>query len=78
MTVMVVCLQVSQLFRDLCQMQSEPLRPQQGVGEIKQQTKGNETGERIIEDHGHSSGAFSARNGYSREKQVERQSRSQA
>ena len=31
---------------------SEPLRPQQGVGQVKQQACGNEGGERIIEDHG--------------------------
>jgi hypothetical protein len=33
-------------------MRSEPLRPQQSVGEVKQQAQGDETGERIIEDHG--------------------------
>jgi hypothetical protein len=30
---------------------SEPLGPQQGVGQVKQQARGDETGECIIEDH---------------------------
>ncbi len=30
----------------------EPLGPQQSVGEVKQQPRGHEAGERIIEDHG--------------------------
>jgi hypothetical protein len=29
----------------------EPLGPQQGVGQVKQQTCGDETGQRIVEDH---------------------------
>ena len=33
---------------------SEPLGPQQGVGQVKQQAEGNEARERIIEDHGRS------------------------
>ena len=33
---------------------SEPLGPQQGVGQIKQQADRNEAGERIIEYHGRS------------------------
>jgi hypothetical protein len=32
-------------------MRSEPLGPQQGVGQVKQQARGDETGEGIIEDH---------------------------
>jgi hypothetical protein len=32
-------------------MRSEPLGPQQGVGQVKQQACGDEAGERIIEDH---------------------------
>jgi hypothetical protein len=56
MTVMVVCLQVA---RDLERMRSEPLRPQQGVGEVKQQAYRDETGERIIEDHGRSPSGLS-------------------
>jgi hypothetical protein len=31
---------------------SEPLRPQQRIGEVEQQAYRDETGERIIEDHG--------------------------
>jgi hypothetical protein len=31
---------------------SEPLRPEQGVGEVDRQPDGNEGGERIVEDHG--------------------------
>ena len=34
-------------------MRSEPLGPQQRIGEVKQQPCGDEAGERIIEDHGH-------------------------
>ncbi len=30
---------------------SESLGPQQGVGQVKQQTCGDETGQRIVEDH---------------------------
>jgi hypothetical protein len=32
--------------------QSEPLRPQQCVGQVKQQSRGDEAGEGIVEDHG--------------------------
>ena len=35
-------------------MRSEPLGPQQGVGQVKQQAQRNEAGERVIKDHGHS------------------------
>ena len=35
-----------------CMERSEPLRPQQRVGEVEQQAYRDETGERIIEDHG--------------------------
>ena len=35
-------------------MRSEPLGPQQGVGQVKQQAQRDETGEGIIEDHGRS------------------------
>jgi hypothetical protein len=53
MTVMVVCLQVFAVFsRDRCRKRSEPLGPQQSVGEVKQQAQRDETGEGIIEDHG--------------------------
>ena len=31
---------------------SEPLGPQQRVGQVEQQACGNDAGERIIEDHG--------------------------
>ena len=31
---------------------SEPFRPQQRVGEVKQQAERDETGERVIEGHG--------------------------
>ena len=31
---------------------SEPLRPQQSVGEVEQQPRSHEGGERIVEDHG--------------------------
>ena len=33
---------------------SEPLGPQQGVGQVKQQARGDEAGKRVIEDHGRS------------------------
>jgi hypothetical protein len=32
---------------------SEPLRPQQRVGQVKQQACGDDAGERVIEDHGY-------------------------
>ena len=35
-------------------MGSEPLGPQQRVGQVKQQAERDEAGERIIEDHGRS------------------------
>jgi hypothetical protein len=56
MAVMVVCLQVT---RDGagpgCRaglQRSEPLRPQQRVGQVKQQSRRDETGECVIKDHG--------------------------
>ena len=33
-------------------VRSEPFRPQQRVGQVKQQAERDEAGERIIEDHG--------------------------
>jgi hypothetical protein len=33
-------------------VRSEPLGPQQRVGEVKQQAQGDEAGERVIENHG--------------------------
>jgi hypothetical protein len=33
-------------------MRSEPLGPQQGVGQVEQETEGDEAGEGIVEDHG--------------------------
>ena len=36
----------------MCRNQpSELLRPQQRVGEVKQQARGDEAGKRVIEDH---------------------------
>jgi hypothetical protein len=35
-------------------MRLEPLRPQQGVSQVKQQAERDEAGERVIENHGRS------------------------
>src|SRR6516164_11599815 len=64
MAVMVVCLGYARLCFEPDQYElraepacrrwrlSEPLRPQQRVGEIDQQAHRDEAGERIVEDHG--------------------------
>jgi hypothetical protein len=46
---------------------SEPLRPQQRVGEVEQQAYRDETGERIIEDHGSAPSELFRQNGSHRD-----------